>query len=428
MAIFHLSVKPVSRKGGRSATAAAAYRAGELIYDETSGQTFDYTRKRGVAHAEIVLPTACARQDINWARDRQALWNAAEQAENRSNSRVAREYEIALPHELTPAQRVELARGFATEIADRHGVAVDFSIHAPHRSGDHRNWHVHLLATTRVIEPGGLGEKATIEWSDTNRRKAQLEPARKEIEAIRARWAERANETLHEHGHESRIDHRNLEAQGIARQPTVHLGPAVSGMERRGMATEVGKRLEFEGREAAQQRLERAAELGKLERERALVERSILDLSGDLEQAKRQRDLERSRAPAGKAPSLEEIRAQARADWLALRAEQKARELAQEKTPEVSREAAVSKPKPSPEELRRQGREQWLAMRTEQKALERTPGAGRSIQERQQQAAERWLEARRAQELEKGRAPSPAPERKSPEKDRGLELDGPELE
>ena len=113
MAIYHLSVKPVSRAGGRSATAAAAYRSAELVYDETTGESFDYTRKRGVEHTEIVLPTECAKHDINWARDRQALWNEAERAENRSNSRVAREYEIALPHELDRGQRLELVRGFA---------------------------------------------------------------------------------------------------------------------------------------------------------------------------------------------------------------------------------------------------------------------------------------------------------------------------
>src|SRR5476651_330237 len=133
MAIYHLSVKPISRAGGRSATAASAYRSGELVHDQTSGEVFDYTRKRGVEHSEIVLPTECAKRDINWARDREALWNAAERAENRINSRVAREYELALPHEMTHSQRVELVRSFSQGLADRYGVAVDFSIHAPHR-------------------------------------------------------------------------------------------------------------------------------------------------------------------------------------------------------------------------------------------------------------------------------------------------------
>ena len=398
MAIYHLSVKPVSRGGGRSATAASAYRAAELVHDQTTGETFDYTRKRGVEHAEIVLPTEAAKRDINWARDREALWNEAERAENRSNSRVAREYEIALPHELTKGQRLELVRGFAAEIANRHGVAVDFAIHAPHREGDERNHHAHLLATTRVIEPGGLGEKSTIEWSDTNRRKAELEPARKEIEAIRERWAVLANEKLLEHGHEIRIDHRSLAAQGIEREPTTHLGPAVSGMERRGIETEVGKRLDAQALEAVQQRLEKAAELGKVERESRELTASIIDVSGNLEGAKRERNLMLARAKelAGPKPTIEQLQREGRERWLAMRAERLAKEQAQEKVPE--------------------------------KSVEKAPEAGRSLEEERQLAVERWREYRRTQELDKGREPSQAPERKGPEKDRGLEREGPEIE
>ena len=174
MAIYHLTTKPVSRAAGRSATAAAAYRSGELVHDLTTDQVFDYTRKRGVEHSEIVLPTAAARADINWARDRQALWNAAESAEKRNDSRVAREYEVALPHELKPSQRVELVRAFAADLANRYGVAVDFSIHAPHRHGDERNHHAHILTTTRELTATGLGAKTSIEWSDTDRFKKGL--------------------------------------------------------------------------------------------------------------------------------------------------------------------------------------------------------------------------------------------------------------
>jgi hypothetical protein len=290
MAIYHLSVKPISRGAGRSATAAAAYRSGELVHDVTSDEVFDYTRKRGVEHSEIVLPASAAKLDINWGRDRQALWNAAEVAENRSNSRVAREYEIALPHELNKLQRVALVREFAGEIADRYGVAVDFAIHAPHRSGDTRNHHAHLMATTRTVERAGLGDKVSIEWSDGNRRKAGLVPGKEEIKDLRGRWAEITNEHLQARGLDIRVDHRSLEAQGIAREPTSHLGPAVSGMERRGIETEVGKRIAWEREFAAQVRLEKAAELGKLEREQASVQRSMLDLSGDLMAARRERD------------------------------------------------------------------------------------------------------------------------------------------
>jgi ATP-dependent exoDNAse (exonuclease V) alpha subunit len=406
MAIYHLSVKPVSRAGGRSATAASAYRAAELVHDYTTGQTFDYTRKRGVEHTEIVLPTECARRDINWARDREALWNAAEVAENRSNSRVAREYELALPHEMNHAQRVELVRSFSQGIADRYGVAVDFAIHAPHREGDERNHHAHVLTTTRTIEPGGLGQKSEIEWSEGNRKRAGLAPGPEELTAIRAQWAELTNERLQALSLDARIDHRTLEAQGFAREPTTHLGVAVWGMERRGIQTEVGKRLELEILAAAQQRLEKASEFGRLAREGQAVEKSILDLSGDLEGAKRERDLQllRQTQIAGAGPlSIDEMQKQAREQWLAMRAEQQA-------------------PVQSPEQSAEQGAGD---------TLEPGHGAARTIDEERAQAAERWAEYRRTHSLDSARALEPDQGReKGPEKDLGPSkgLDGPEFE
>ena len=388
MAIYHLSVKPVSRAGGRSATAAAAYRSGELVQDHTSGEVFDYTRKRGVEHTEIVLPSSAVMRDINWVRDREQLWNSAERAENRSNSRVAREYELALPHELNSAQRVELVRGFSTEIANRHGVAVDFAIHAPHRNGDDRNHHAHVMATTRVLEADGLGEKASIEWSDTNRRKAGLEPAKHEVSAIRERWAELTNEKLKEQGHETRVDHRSLQAQGIDREPTSHLGPAVSGMERRGIETEVGKRISLE---AASLRLSQAAELGQRERQAQLeLSASIISVSSDLEAAKKERDLmhkqtEHSPPAQGRAPSIEELQRQGREQWLAYRAEQKAKENSLER--DQSAPGSQKSPALNLEEERAQARECWLAYRAmtpeqreaydRKQAQERGPEPGR---------------------------------------------------
>lgn len=410
MAIYHLSVKPISRKGGRSATAASAYRAAEIVHDETTGQTFDYTRKQGVEHTEIVLPTECARQDINWARDREQLWNAAEKAENRSNSRVAREYELALPHEMNHEQRVGLVRDFSQGLADRYGVAVDMAIHAPHREGDERNHHAHLLTTTRTIEPGGLGPKTEIEWSDGNRQKAGLGPAKEAITEIRAEWEGLTNERLQQLGIEARIDHRSLAARGIEREPQSHLGPAVSGMERRGIETEVGKRLEVEAQEAAQARIEKAAELGQMMREGRVLERSILDLSGDLEGAKRERDLQRYREVqlAGPGKSVDQLQREGREQWLAMRAEARAKENAQgpavEKTAEPSLEPG------------------------------RTPAL--SLDEERAQARERWLEYRKTHSLEKSHTLEPELGReKGPEKgpEQGLkgpvkEIDGPELE
>lgn len=273
MAIYHLSVKPLSRSAGRSATAAAAYRAAERIEDRRTGELHDYTRKGGVEHAEIVLP-----QGTNWRPDRAALWNAAELAEKRKDACVAREYEVALPAELSSTERRRLVADFAQEMANREGCAVDIAIHAPGRGGDNRNHHAHLLRTTRKAEAEGLGEKLDTEKAGRNRKA--------DLEAVRARWAELVNERLRQHGIEARIDHRSLKAQGIAREPTQHLGPAVSGMERRGISTEVGRRMA----EEASARLFAAKEMGRIERELAEADRSILDLSGDLAKAKAKRD------------------------------------------------------------------------------------------------------------------------------------------
>jgi ATP-dependent exoDNAse (exonuclease V) alpha subunit len=132
--------------------AGAAYRAADKLYDRSLDQSVDYSGRAGVAHAEIVLPRQAAQRDINWARNRQALWNAAEAAEKRKDSRVAREHEVALPHELTKGQQIALLRAFAGEIANRYNVAVDFALHRPHRSGDQRNFHAHVYATTRECE------------------------------------------------------------------------------------------------------------------------------------------------------------------------------------------------------------------------------------------------------------------------------------
>jgi ATP-dependent exoDNAse (exonuclease V) alpha subunit len=310
VAIYHLSVKPITRASGRSATAAAAYRSAERIADHTSGEVFDYTRKRGVDHREIVLPTAAAKRDINWPRSREDLWNAAERAENRSNSRVAREYEIALPHELNKTARLELVRSFAHELANRYGVAVDFSIHKPHRAGDERNHHAHVLTTTRVIEPAGLGDKSAIEWSDGNRRKAGLKPAKEEISELRERWAALTNQALQAGQRLERVDHRTLEAQGIDREPTQHLGPAVAGILERGERSWLAARWQ----EEANERLRLAKEAGELEREHGQVSQSVLDLTHDLAASLRERAQLQTRTltPA-------QLREKARAEWLEFR-------------------------------------------------------------------------------------------------------------
>jgi ATP-dependent exoDNAse (exonuclease V) alpha subunit len=276
VAIYHLTVKCMSRSKGQSATAAAAYRSAEKIRDERTGELHDYSRKGGVLHRELITPEGAPA----WARNRERLWNAAEAAETRKNSTVAREFEIALPAELKAQDRTRLAVDFARAIATKHRCAVDVSVHRPGRGGDTRNHHAHLLCTTRRLQPNGFQEKTR-----------ELDDAKTgEVVYWRERWAMLTNERLQERGSAERVDHRTLEAQGIDRVPTIHRGPLLTAIERRGIEARVARRLDQERAEDIQARLARAAELGRLERERAEVEKSILVLSTDIAAARRERD------------------------------------------------------------------------------------------------------------------------------------------
>lgn len=225
MAIFHCQAKAISRSGGRSATAAAAYRAGESIADERTGEVYDYEKKQGIEYKEIITPEG---SQIG----RSTLWNLAEIAERRKDAKVAREWELALPSELTHEQRVDLACQFARKLVERYGVAADVCIHAPGREGDQRNHHAHILTTTRIYEAGALGKKTRV--LDSPRTSGQ------EVEIMRQTWASLANSALEKAGHAEKIDARSLQAQCIGREPTHHLGPAATAMERRGIQTERG--------------------------------------------------------------------------------------------------------------------------------------------------------------------------------------------
>ena len=218
MALYHLSVKTVSRASGRSAVAAAAYRSGDVLTNDRDGMTHDYTARSGVEEAFIVAP-----EGVAWAQDRAVLWNAAEAAENRKNSVVAREWEVALPDELSVEARRELAAGFAGELVERYGVVADVAIHGPHAMGDARNHHAHILTTTREAGADGLGAKTrSLDVSTSG-----------EIEAMRERWAERVNDALELAQVPERVDHRSYARQGVEIEPTGHVGVHATGMERR---------------------------------------------------------------------------------------------------------------------------------------------------------------------------------------------------
>lgn len=238
-------MKPIARSSGRSAVAAAAYRAGECLTNERDGLTHDYTRKAGIEHAEIVLPKGSTAE---WARDRSALWNAAEAVEKRSDARVAREFEIALPHELTPEERLEATRGFAQVLADRYGTAVDFAIHSPNGETDIRNHHAHLMMTVRGLTETGLGEKTSLERENAWLLSRDMPTSMMQLKDIRRDWEGIANEALAQAGHDLRVDHRSHQDRGLEIEPTEHMGVYATQMERRGLEV-VRQRLDAKSSE-----------------------------------------------------------------------------------------------------------------------------------------------------------------------------------
>lgn len=217
MAIYHCSLRTFSRTQRHSAVAAAAYRAGAKLRDERTGTIHRYENRKGVKSAFIVAPHGVPEKFLT----RAFLWNAAEIAETRKNSRVAREVILALPHELSDKARAQLARDMALYLIERYRVAVDVAIHGPVAGDGHdpRNHHAHLLFTTREVTNDGLGAKTRILDDKTT--------GPQEIEIIREVWETLANDALERAGFpDAKIDRRTLEAQGVDRIPQTHEGKA----------------------------------------------------------------------------------------------------------------------------------------------------------------------------------------------------------
>jgi Ti-type conjugative transfer relaxase TraA len=235
MAVCHFALQAISRGKGRSAIAAAAYRSGTALTNEATGKRHDYSRRVGSgeidpAETGILLPDGVS---ADWALDRGQLWNAAERAERRKDSRVATEILLALPAELDRAQRRALTTQYAQLLADRYGVAVDYAIHAPGKAGDPRNHHAHLLMTTRRISAQGLGERSALEHNEDKRKALGLLRRATEIRNLREEWAQLANRALERAGQEARLDPRSYRDRDIDIVPQPKKGPAGNGLQRR---------------------------------------------------------------------------------------------------------------------------------------------------------------------------------------------------
>ena len=203
MASYHLSAQIIGRSDGRSAVAAAAYRAGVDLTDPDTGTRHDYRRKGGVVAAFIETPADAPP----WASRRASLWDAVHAKEARKNSQLAREVRVALPNELEPAQRVELVRAWVRETFTAAGMAADVSVHDPDPDGpeDERNPHAHILLTLREFDqaaPDGWAKGKAREWNSPDA-----------LTAWRASWAAAQNAALERVGSEARVDHRSLAAQ-----------------------------------------------------------------------------------------------------------------------------------------------------------------------------------------------------------------------
>ena len=238
MAIYHLSTKPISRSSGRTATASIAYRAGIAIKDERTGKEHDYTKRSGVVSTQLHTPN-------NLEIKRNELWNLAEAAETRKNSRTAREIVVNLPYELSTGERKALVNDFAQDLVNKYGVAVDVAVHLPDAEGDNRNHHAHIMLTTRKLERLESGKialtsKSQLEMSNTQLKERGLPSARDELKLIRKQWADMTNERLENAQIDARIDHRSHKDRGLDQLPTQKLGWKASELERKGIATEKG--------------------------------------------------------------------------------------------------------------------------------------------------------------------------------------------
>jgi Ti-type conjugative transfer relaxase TraA len=219
MAIYHLHVKVIGRKAGSSAVASAAYRSASRLRDDRLERSHDFSNKRGVVHSEVMLPEEAPEA---WS-DRERLWNDVEAFEVRKDAQLAREVEFALPREMTQAQGIELARDFVqAEFVDQ-GMVADLNVHWDMAEDGTPKPHAHVMLTMRSVEENGFGRKVR-DWNATQM-----------VERWRERWAELANERLAELDIDARIDHRSLEAQGIALEPQSQLGAPAQRIEAEGI-------------------------------------------------------------------------------------------------------------------------------------------------------------------------------------------------
>ena len=332
MAIYHLEAKVVSRGAGRSAVAASAYLSCSRLYNDYDGIQHDYTKKQGLVWQEVFLSEYAPQE---W-QDREKLWNAVEEVETAKDSRLAREFVVALPIELNREQQIELLQDFIREQFVSDGMCADAAIH----DTDGHNPHAHILLTVRPLDERGKWQYKTEKeylcmrngeergftaaefksaqndgWEKqypykVGKKKVYMTPSAAEAQELiradkhpkstrygrqnpiserwnseeqlvvwRAAWADVTNRYLERYGHDERIDHRSNAARGLDEIPTIHEGVTVQALERKGI---VSDRCEMNRQIRADNALlrELKAEIKKLA---ALVARTVPAIAEGLE-------------------------------------------------------------------------------------------------------------------------------------------------
>ena len=293
MAIYHLEAKVVSRGTGRSAVAASAYLSCSKILNDYDGVQHDYTRKKGLVWQEVFLPEFAPSE---W-KERGVLWNAVEENEKTKDSRLAREFVVALPIELSEAQWEKLLSDFISDTFVADGMCADVAIHDPYPPG--HNPHAHIMLTVRPLDEKGNWQYKTQKeylcvkngeeqgftadefkiaqtegWEKqyqykVGRKKVYLPPSEAENHGYeraskhpkstkfgrqnpiaerwnseeqlvlwRAAWADVTNHHLETAGHEERIDHRSHADRGLTEQPTIHEGVVARALEKKGIVSD----------------------------------------------------------------------------------------------------------------------------------------------------------------------------------------------
>ena len=332
MAIYHLEAKVVSRGAGRSAVAASAYLSCSRLYNDYDGIQHDYTKKQGLVWQEVFLPEYAPQE---W-QDRERLWNAVEEVETAKDSRLAREFVVALPIELNREQQIELLQDFIREQFVSDGMCADAAIH----DTDGHNPHAHILLTVRPLDEQGRWQYKTEKeylcvrngeergftaaefklaqnegWEKqypykVGKKKVYMTPSIAEAQGLvragkhpkstrygrqnpiserwnseeqfvewRKAWADVSNRYLERYGHDERIGHRSNAARGLDEIPTIHEGVAAQALERKGI---ISDRCEINRQIRADNALlrELKAEIKKLT---ALVARTVPAIAEGLE-------------------------------------------------------------------------------------------------------------------------------------------------